>query len=67
MKRVITADDVPAGGELRVPVGSIVTPSAREVAAGRGVRILELPEEDLSASRRRSGPWPSAPIMAASV
>jgi hypothetical protein len=40
MKRVITAQDVPAGGELRVPVGTIVTSSAREVAAVRGVRIL---------------------------
>src|SRR4249919_2829894 len=49
MKRVITAQDVPAGGELRVPVGTIVTSSAREVAAARGVRILELPEDQLSA------------------
>ena len=49
MKRVITAQDVPAGGELRVPVGTIVTSSAREVAAVRGVRILELPEDQLSA------------------
>ena len=39
MKRVITAQDVPAGGELRVPVGTIVTSSAREVAATRGVII----------------------------
>jgi ribose 5-phosphate isomerase B len=49
MKRVITAGDVPAAGELRVPEGSIVTPSARETAAARGVRILELPEDQLSA------------------
>src|SRR5690348_10990406 len=49
MKRVITAVDVPEGGELRVPVGTIVTPSAREVAAARGVRIVELPQEQLSA------------------
>ncbi len=49
MKRVITAQDVPVGGELRVPVGTIVTSSAREVAAGRGVRILEVPEDQLSA------------------
>src|ERR1017187_2108696 len=33
MKRVITVQDVPAGGELRVPIGTIITPSAREVAA----------------------------------
>ena len=49
MKRVITAGDVPAGGELRVPQGSIVTPSAYETAAARGVRIVEMPEDQLSA------------------
>jgi ribose 5-phosphate isomerase B len=49
MRRVITAQDVPAGGELRVPIGTIVTASAYEVAASRGVRIVELPEEELSA------------------
>lgn len=49
MKRVITAGDVPAGGELRVPLGSIVTPSAYETAAARGVRIVEMPEDQLSA------------------
>jgi len=49
MKRVITAQDVPASGEIRVPVGSIVTSEAREVAAARSVRIVELPEDQLSA------------------
>jgi ribose 5-phosphate isomerase B len=49
MKRVITAVDVPASGELRVPIGTLITPSAHEVAAGRGVRIVELPEDQLSA------------------
>jgi ribose 5-phosphate isomerase B len=49
MKRVITAVDVPEGGEVRVPIGTIVTAAAREVAAARGVRIVELPEEQLSA------------------
>ncbi|HTS31889.1 MAG TPA: ribose 5-phosphate isomerase B [Bryobacteraceae bacterium] len=49
MKRVITVQDVPESGELRVPVGTIITPSAREVAASRRVSILELPEEQLSA------------------
>jgi ribose 5-phosphate isomerase B len=48
MKQVITAQDVPAGGELRVAVGTIVTASAREVAAGRGVRIVEVPQEELT-------------------
>jgi len=49
MKRVITAQDVPAAGEIRVPIGTIVTASAREVAASRGVRIVELPEDQLTA------------------
>ncbi|HJT89419.1 MAG TPA: ribose 5-phosphate isomerase B [Bryobacteraceae bacterium] len=50
MKRVVTAQDIPAGGDLRVPLGSIVTPSAREVAAERGVRILEVSEEQMPAA-----------------
>jgi ribose 5-phosphate isomerase B len=49
MRRVITAQDVPASGELRVPTGSIITASAWEAAAARGVRIAELPEDQLSA------------------
>lgn len=48
MKRVITAQDVPAAGDLRIPLGSIVTSSAREVAAERGVRIAEVPQDQLS-------------------
>jgi ribose 5-phosphate isomerase B len=48
MKRVITAQDIPEGGELRVPIGSIITASAREVAAARGIRILELPDDQVS-------------------
>jgi hypothetical protein len=51
MKRVITAQDIPASGELRVPEGSIITPSARETAAARGVHIAELPEDQVSALR----------------
>ncbi len=49
MRTVITAQDVPADGELRVPVGTIVTSSAREVAASRGVRIVEVAEDQLTA------------------
>jgi len=48
MKPVITAQDVPAAGDLRVPIGAVITPSAREVAAARGVRILELPDDQVS-------------------
>jgi len=49
MRRVITAEDVPAAGDWRIPVGAIITPSARDVAAARGVRLIELPEEQCSA------------------
>jgi len=49
MKQVVTSQDVPASGELRVAEGGIVTPSARELAASRGVRIVEVPEDQLSA------------------
>jgi ribose 5-phosphate isomerase B len=48
MHRVITAQDIPAAGDLCVPVGAIVTPSAREAAAARGVRIVEVPDDQLS-------------------
>ncbi|HTX38547.1 MAG TPA: RpiB/LacA/LacB family sugar-phosphate isomerase, partial [Bryobacteraceae bacterium] len=46
---MVTAQDIPAAGELRVPIGAIVTASARELAASRGVRIVELPEDQISA------------------
>jgi ribose 5-phosphate isomerase B len=49
MRRVIIAEDVPAAGEWRIPIGAIVTASAREIAAARGVRLLELPEDQCSA------------------
>jgi ribose 5-phosphate isomerase B len=49
MRRVITAGDIPASGELRVPLDAIVTPSARETAAARGVHIVEIPEDQLTA------------------
>jgi ribose 5-phosphate isomerase B len=49
MKQVITAQDVPEAGDLRVPIGTIITPSARDTASSRGVRIIELPAEQLSA------------------
>ena len=49
MRRVITAGDIPEAGELQVPLDAIVTPSARETAAARGVRIVEMPEDQISA------------------
>jgi ribose 5-phosphate isomerase B len=48
MKRVVTAADIPASGELRIPIGSLVTASAREVAADRGVPIVELPADQVT-------------------
>ena len=48
MRRVIIPEDVPAEGELRVPIGSLITGSARETAASRGIRIIEVPEGQLS-------------------
>jgi ribose 5-phosphate isomerase B len=48
MKQVITARDVPASGELRVAVGSIVTAAALETAAARGVRIVEVAAGELT-------------------
>jgi deoxyribose-phosphate aldolase len=41
--RWVTSEDVPRSGELRVPVGAIFTPSARELAVARAIRIIELP------------------------
>src|SRR5690349_5783842 len=48
MRRVITAQDVPVSGEVRVSPSTIVTESAREVAAARGVRIVEVPEDQVT-------------------
>lgn len=46
MRQVITTGDVPLGGVLEVPRGTIVTPSARELARDRGVPIVEIAPED---------------------
>jgi len=48
MRSVITAQDVPASGDLRVAAGAIITPSARETASARGVRIVEVPEDQVT-------------------
>jgi ribose 5-phosphate isomerase B len=45
MKAVITERDVPLLGELTVAAGTIITPSARDLARNRGVSIVEVPEE----------------------
>jgi ribose 5-phosphate isomerase B len=48
MRAVITERDIPQSGELRVAVGTIFTPSARDLAASRGVRVVELPADQLN-------------------
>jgi ribose 5-phosphate isomerase B len=48
MRKVITIEDVPQTGELRIPIGAIVTSSAREVAAARDVRLVEVPEDQVT-------------------
>jgi ribose 5-phosphate isomerase B len=48
MARVITTHDIPPAGDLRIAAGTIVTPSARETAAARGVRIVEVPDDQVS-------------------
>ena len=50
MRNVITTGDLPASGEFKVPRGSIVTPSARDMAAARGVRIVEVSNDQLPAA-----------------
>jgi ribose 5-phosphate isomerase B len=49
LRTVITAREVPASGELRVAAGSIITPSARDLALERGVKIIEVAPEQLLA------------------
>ncbi len=47
MRNVLTASDVPLSGELRIPIGTIVTPAAEELARERGVRIIEVKPDEL--------------------
>jgi ribose 5-phosphate isomerase B len=48
LRKVIILEDVPDQGELRIAVGSIVTDSARETASARGVRIVEVAEDQVA-------------------
>ncbi len=47
MRRVITSDDVPAVGEWHVPKDAAWTPSARDLARERGIRVTEADADDL--------------------
>ena len=42
MRSVVTEADIPLSGELAIVAGSIVTPSARDLARERGVNLREL-------------------------
>ena len=48
MRRVITYQDIPLTGELQAPLGTVITPSARDLAAERGVKIVLLPADQIS-------------------
>jgi ribose 5-phosphate isomerase B len=47
MRRVITYQDIPLTGELQAPLGTVITPSARDLAAERGVKIVLLPADQI--------------------
>lgn len=47
MRQVFTERDIPAAGQFAIPEGSIVTPSARDLARERGVEIVERPAHEL--------------------
>lgn len=45
MRPVITEQDVPLEGDFQVPAGALWTPSARDLATRRGLRIVEATAE----------------------
>src|SRR5205823_3287519 len=47
MRVVITYQDIPRSGELQVPTGAVISPSARDAAAERGVKIVVLPPDQI--------------------
>src|SRR5215831_14149792 len=47
MKKVITSADLPLTGELRIPTGTLLTPSARDLARDRAIKIVELPADQI--------------------
>jgi ribose 5-phosphate isomerase B len=50
VRKVITQADIPQTGELRIASGSIVTPSARDLARDRGVTLVEVPADQLDST-----------------
>jgi ribose 5-phosphate isomerase B len=47
MRAVITERDIPASGELKIAAGTILTPSARDLARERGIKLIELPKGEV--------------------
>jgi ribose 5-phosphate isomerase B len=50
VRKVITEADVPETGEFKIAAGSIITPSARDLAKDRGVKLVEVSAEELNSS-----------------
>ena len=50
MRRVITEADIPQTGEFRIASGSIITPSARDIAKDRDVKLVEVPADQLDST-----------------
>ena len=50
MRTVITEADIPQSGEFRIASGSIVTPSARDIARERGVKLVEVSADQLDST-----------------
>ena len=47
VKPVITQAEVPLSGELKIAKGTILTPSARDLAKDRGVKLVEVPAAEI--------------------
>lgn len=47
MRQVVTEQDIPSSGELRVRDGALITPSARDLARQRNVHIIEVSNDQL--------------------
>lgn len=48
MRKVVTASGIPLSGELKIAIGTIVTPSAADLARERGVTAREARGEELN-------------------
>jgi ribose 5-phosphate isomerase B len=49
VRKVIIAAEIPLSGELKILAGSIITPSARDAIRERGIKIVEVPPDQLDA------------------